>query len=1834
MVARNIFFTTFFLALATYFVIAAEDSAEEVVKEEQWVDKKFDEHGVPVCVKPKPCKGRECKTPCHNGKCHRDGNCVCDDCWEGETCNAYNQSQECTDKLERSVPEEDRQHDEDEHDMGDNPYTENDESRIPKRRRKRSKKRVKRAGGPLTYPTNLKTTFTKTGTSSSLTEGQVGQKMEYKVVLSYPQATAQSTLVEIFTPDNTSLIMQLCNVRITHQGDLITKDDGTKLSDLPIVYDARFGVYPFDRAIINMGNLSCASGAQKGEEQKIEVHIEFDAVMVNCKEQGKTYWVSAGAEYNNENEIWVGQASFKTIGCPATDLIDTTRQPAFTLTNPYSSSGLKVGESGQILLEMQIPHFQVEVAIDAIAPIDKCGVLSICGVLVYSSGTSYQCVPKNVFQFVAFRDKCGKCNGRARLDLGKVTNALKRGAGWLYDKEDTIKIAVYVQFDKAAALNTDFWLGVAVEMGEKTIWTSQTKLQAKAFDKTIAKDSTPKVGFYATSSGSAPVGGAISFILNITTEELKTSDFSIDCLMPFETTARMHICKMEVCANGWNVPCVVPEDPVYSSRATPKDSNMDRVLLKLGHVTNHAVLSKNESASTISVCLYASVLKHAKNTANAKMWVTCGLNVGDTKLWVGSKEITVTADAPSATPFDATKAPKMELKYGYESTGTGLVVGDYYTNSLADVRFDVTLKPQYKYDPMDIEVILPYEANAPVFSICHVEILYAGKNLPCFQRAAKNETFKLLSKSGNNLTAPDRATNTLGSMYCVNNGNDKNETHDMFVIRTVVKIEDHPTTKATPKAFLSFGIQYHTTAIYVAQLALQVKTITNAPLNAAQSALLVVHLKTADGTITINQGESKSLLLVVKFPPQSTSDYEVIVEVDNNQAAICQVGVKSLGHNMKCTKVVGDPTYEKWTDGDKGNKKATFKLGRITNPGGEKLNGTEPEKAAIVFDVPVKVSATVTPGTVISVTAKVTYFEDTTPKAKAATPVGLKVGAAGAMKTKNGTRPDFNFARAPMLDGNDTTPPPSTVVPGQHFRCFMDITLQPGSCVGLTSKFMGPLGKDGVMDITDIRVWGIGKSMPCTSLNSGPPEVITKRSGQKCKDVGSLNMGQICSFAKDGTPAKYRKIRVEVIGRIRIANTLKSGESFWFSSIMTVNDDQLYVSQIKMQLAPIASFVDVENPDLSTNASMYFDTGVTLLTKKIHETFTLPVVVMVPVNSTCKANMDFTLQMNDTATMTLKEVKIVSSGANLKGMVEAGNPDKYNITYSSTQKTSQNDKAIIGPFIVTNSGITDREGITDKADPAKDNAFTVELTIQMADALKNANNAFVWASVGAKICKFIIIADKKIQVIQETTNVPILDATATLDKTTMKKGETVTVSGTMKHDDKSKAECLTTHLKFFIPGFMYYSGGFVSKLATDQVNFTENYFTVKWTRFLFTDNTTFSFQLEIKTDGTLPTDADSGKVTIPYEPGCNMHHRNNNPASLEFIPSEMKSVSLTLTGMKGPPKTCTPKDLTLNDKNAIKDCQLSCSAEVDKNFPDCIRKSSTTGCKFPMRKGAEKERYVQFFFWEKTVISGLIFYKPSSATCEVTKFVVKYSNDLMGWVEGTENTVVAYGAGGAETPVSDGESGVAKAVRVYLIADNCDTAAKVLTIKMDLKGCEDSANKPADRSDPCTYKPLSWQTKDSAADTTYGHRSFVIGGTGTPSIYYCDANPTNKLQMNCFSSSEAGGTSATKRMSNMVAHITGYYSKYGELYAIAQNGKAYLMSEDAGLSWVTITKDRWGKCASDPTCAKAQSVPWDATSTSSAPSYKQSIWGGSASGLWVQKGSKWEQVTDWTTCCT
>jgi len=66
-----------------------------------------------------------------------------------------------------------------------------------------------------------------------------------------------------------------------------------------------------DRAIINLGNVTVDFC---GSIEECTIVITYAAIMVDDTVQnGSVYWVSAGAEYHNSNEVWVGQASFESI---------------------------------------------------------------------------------------------------------------------------------------------------------------------------------------------------------------------------------------------------------------------------------------------------------------------------------------------------------------------------------------------------------------------------------------------------------------------------------------------------------------------------------------------------------------------------------------------------------------------------------------------------------------------------------------------------------------------------------------------------------------------------------------------------------------------------------------------------------------------------------------------------------------------------------------------------------------------------------------------------------------------------------------------------------------------------------------------------------------------------------------------------------------------------------------------------------------------------------------------------------------------------------------------------------------------------------------------------------------------------------------------------------------------------------------------------------------------------------------------------------------------------------------------------------------------------------
>jgi len=66
-------------------------------------------------------------------------------------------------------------------------------------------------------------------------------------------------------------------------------------------------------------------------------------------------------------------------------------------------------------------------------------------------------------------------------------------------------------------------------------------------------------------------------------------------------------------------------------------------------------------------------------------------------------------------------------------------------NASTDYRLSVSAYPDALYDPVYLEITVPYDNISTVFSICRVELLSVGSNLPCVDQRRVNESITYYS---------------------------------------------------------------------------------------------------------------------------------------------------------------------------------------------------------------------------------------------------------------------------------------------------------------------------------------------------------------------------------------------------------------------------------------------------------------------------------------------------------------------------------------------------------------------------------------------------------------------------------------------------------------------------------------------------------------------------------------------------------------------------------------------------------------------------------------------------------------------------------------------------------------------------------------------------------------------------------------------------------------------------------------------------------------------------------------------------------------------------------
>jgi len=64
--------------------------------------------------------------------------------------------------------------------------------------------------------------------------------------------------------------------------------------------------------VIDFGDVT-NDGSSNALDTDSMIYIDWYAVMIDTIQNNTEYWVSAGGEYNNHEDIWIGQATFMSL---------------------------------------------------------------------------------------------------------------------------------------------------------------------------------------------------------------------------------------------------------------------------------------------------------------------------------------------------------------------------------------------------------------------------------------------------------------------------------------------------------------------------------------------------------------------------------------------------------------------------------------------------------------------------------------------------------------------------------------------------------------------------------------------------------------------------------------------------------------------------------------------------------------------------------------------------------------------------------------------------------------------------------------------------------------------------------------------------------------------------------------------------------------------------------------------------------------------------------------------------------------------------------------------------------------------------------------------------------------------------------------------------------------------------------------------------------------------------------------------------------------------------------------------------------------------------------
>ncbi|XP_054709943.1 uncharacterized protein LOC129219686 [Uloborus diversus] len=1467
---------------------------------------------------------------------------------------------------------------------------------------------------------------------------EVGRRLDFRLEIMIPKTDGMDLTVEFFTKDigngNYTPVLALFNVKVEDKPDGLSYTKGKEPHIEMLLSDEVMTAY--DRAIVTFGEV------KNTNDGPVPIYMLFSVTQI--KNMGTVfetkYLVTAGAEYDKETYVWVGQSEVTVHN--STDDKQVEVDILGPKEIPMDSAGVYVMVTH---CAVRSDNFTFEIT----GP-DEREVITVGNLGVKDFDKNYDPVPQSIYFYNT--TKVGSDDDviytSASLNLGIMTNV----GNYQGPRDDgnviNITFAIY-------ALNNETHLEKEVQFIAKVIVGRETLYDAPFTVKLVPrKDADQMVTVRTTKGDLSTTEVGIGDMAMYTLWSNLTNNGYADYVLEVDVMRYKGIPRLEACsARLWHYKGSF-DVPYLNTTFIDPEIVDDKFVFRFNriHVTGQRTPSiYNDSMMYVHLIMKISALPVNKEGTRLTPTIKIGTQ--------GKPDHSVAVPGLEIKKISDYQAPAMMVENG--------VAWPYlYVGGAVVLNITMVVPQGQGYAEVFMEASGENNPPLPAVHICRAELSDVGRNVPCLRmhQSEVNANYTKYSKTDpKNRLKPDMTSIMLGDVGAL-----PVEGKNFATVSVVVELPEGVIIKDDEQYPISSGLLISTNTIWSAMANYSMKKGPPPPLEETDwPDAIAIH----DENQKVIPGHLAEVEVHVMTKIQTISEVVIEVEGTTRDISLCGLKVKSFGRNMPCIDMETEPFYHPHENPLDGNKIAGLKFSALSNIGfrSDKEHDTLKVLALVRVGPSCKQPETELQWRVA--------FGGGKREGSAKIKVNLDADAAGGTVE----------AKEPKALAFKSAYPNRAISIGSPVVVDLEVSLEPGSLAPVVVELRNADASKKRLpyDICLGGIWFRGKNYPCFS----PVQVTSNFSSSDSEndgrnDTAVYNLGLVCNTFVS-SEEKENKVTVRMAMRPTDDGSLKIRDTFAVEGYASVGSHHKKIDTVKFSIAREPDQIETK---VNATVKLVHEDPVPI---RIHQRLWIPFNISIPVDAVVKVEAEARAPYKDQrAILTVHDIRLVSGGINIPCPMLYPQPK---VTFNPTGPTTQKDviRAYVGYF--TNLGLSHKMNMAQEGD----DDLTLEVLVEMSDHPLTNNEKIFKLKFIAEVGKAVIDIEQPMEVRRDGTERPDLDVKVLVDnKKPYQSGDTINVTVTVEHKNESTAEPINATIRLYLPPYVEYDNkAFFNVTSVGTVQFLPEFggLDIVIPQFLFSDTATVTVSLLADPKNERGFGRGEVNATTPYRVLCMQTFREEpspNPETAETIvncgPTDYIMYIVNS-------QECY-KNLGLNSAKKIYKCQLSASSAAKRETgPYNIRTGSKKGWSPALRLGPHKP-YFQVDFLRTTRVSKLEFMKVDD-TRMVTKYRLQYSHTGSDWLYANEVTELVYKKTSAfdelEKPIQT------RFVRVIVEeAEKGEENAMYIGLKMEMYGCYIGEKSP---SVQCAKHDPTWYSDDK---NKYG-RHFSVD-SGRDIVYFCD----------------------------------------------------------------------------------------------------------------------------------